>query len=266
MTKFQLCFRIIAGGPGGSATLSGLQEPDYPTMDGIGPTGTLLNQRSVMRKVPLPAELVEHFGHMQCNCMIGLFPELERAWLTIDSDIYVWRFSDGRDLAYFDGLADTILSVGLLEPKKGIFRPHITQLLCLTTSVEIVLLGVTFTMTDNEEEMQLLPEPLFSLSTDATHMLCVKGTNSGRVFMGGKDGCLYEFVYKAEDGWFSKKAVKINHSTSTFSFLVPGFINAALSEEDPLFEVGKRNHPSVRPRIRWPTADQSDRHFTTNHR
>ena len=68
-------------------------------------------------------------------------------------------------------------------------------------------------------------------------MLCVKGTANGRVFMGGKDGCLYEFAYKAEDGWFSKKATKINHSTSTFSFLVPGFINAALSEEDPLVQL-----------------------------
>ena len=103
--------------------------------------GSGLNQRSMVRKVPLPAELVEHFGHMQCNCLIGLFPELERAWLTIDSDIYVWRFSDGRDLAYYDGLADTILSVGLLQPKNGIFRPHIKHLLCLTTPVEIVLLG-----------------------------------------------------------------------------------------------------------------------------
>ncbi len=55
--------------------------------------------------------------------------------------------------------------------------------------------------------------------------------------MGGKDGNLYEFAYKAEEGWFSKKAVKINHSTSSFSFLVPGFINAALSEEDPLVQI-----------------------------
>ena len=85
--------------------------------------------------------------------------------------------------------------------------------------------------------MQLLPEPLFSLSTDSTHMLCVKGTAQGRIFMGGKDGCLYEFAYKAEDGWFSKKATKINHSTSSFSFLVPGFINAALSEDDPLVQL-----------------------------
>ena len=133
----RICLHLfILGGPGGLATLSGLQEPDYPAMEGSG-----LNQRSMVRKVPLPAELVEHFGHMQCNCLIGLFPELERAWLTIDSDIYVWRFSDGRDLAYYDGLADTILSVGLLQPKKGIFRPHIKHLLCLTTPVEIVLLG-----------------------------------------------------------------------------------------------------------------------------
>ena len=71
-------------------------------------------------------------------------------------------------MAYYDGLADTILSVGLVQPKKDIFRQHIKHLLCLTTPVEIVLLGVTFTVTENEEEMQLLPEPLFSLSTDST--------------------------------------------------------------------------------------------------
>ena len=35
----------------------------------------------------------------------------------------------------------------------------------------------------------------------------------------------------------SKKATKINHSTSTLSFLVPGFINAALTEEDPLVQI-----------------------------
>ena len=54
--------------------------------------------------------------------MIGLFPEIERAWLTIDSDIYVWRFGDCQDLAYFDGLSDTILSVGLVPPKPNIFK------------------------------------------------------------------------------------------------------------------------------------------------
>ena len=46
---------------------------------------------------------------MQCNCSMGVFPEVERAWLTIDSDIYVWKYEDGGDLAYYDGLTGTNL-------------------------------------------------------------------------------------------------------------------------------------------------------------
>nr|KAG5703923.1 hypothetical protein BaRGS_008182 [Batillaria attramentaria] len=49
--------------------------------------------------------------------MMGLFPEIERAYLTIDSDIFVWKYEDGSDLAYFDGLNETILSVALIKPK-----------------------------------------------------------------------------------------------------------------------------------------------------
>ena len=48
---------------------------------------------------------------------------------------------------------------------------------------------------------------------------------------------MYEFSYKADDGWFGKKAQKINHSNSTLSFLVPAFINAALSDEDPIVQL-----------------------------
>ena len=54
------------------------------------------------------------------------------------------RYEDGSDLSYFDGLSDTILSVALLRPKKDIFQAHIKYLLCLTTAVEIILLGVGF--------------------------------------------------------------------------------------------------------------------------
>ena len=187
------------GNVGAPPSLSGLQEGDYPSIDGQSSLNSAThpnrqsNQKtSSLQKVPLPPELVEHFGHMQANCMIGLFPQIERAWLTIDSDIYVWRFADCQDLAYFDGLSDTIVSVALLTPKSGIFRPHIKYLLCLTTAVEIILLGVTFTdggcggVALGYSEMQLLPEPLFTLSTDSTHMLCVRGTANGRIFLGGK--------------------------------------------------------------------------------
>ena len=87
----------------------------------------------------------------------------------------------------------------------------------------------TATLTDQLAEMHLQPEPLFSLPTDNVGMLDIQGTPEGRIFLGGKDGCLYEVVYQAEDGWFSRKCKKINHSTSMLSFLVPSFLS--FSEE-----------------------------------
>ena len=48
-------------------------------------------------------------------------------------------------MAYFDGLKETILSVGLVVPRPGVFQDHILFLLCLATPVELVMLGISFT-------------------------------------------------------------------------------------------------------------------------
>lgn len=48
-------------------------------------------------------------------------------------------------------------------------------------------------------------------------------------------------VLQAESGWFGKRCKKINHSTSALSFLVPSFINAALSEEDGIVQIAVDN-------------------------
>ncbi|XP_038049552.1 nuclear pore complex protein Nup155-like isoform X2 [Patiria miniata] len=128
-------------------------------------------------------------------------------------------------------------------PKPNIFRSHIRFLLCLVTPVEIVLLGVSFTQPHEDVgqndysrcEMHLLPDPLFSIQSDNTYMLRVKSTRDGRIFLAGKDGCLYEIMYQAQDGWFSRKCRKVNHSSSSLSFLVPSFLN--FSEDDPMVEI-----------------------------
>lgn len=213
-------------------SVSGLSETDYPS-SGDARTARHLH---TTRKVPLPSELMHHFQHMQCNCMMGLFPEINRAWLTIDSDIYVWVYEDGSDLAYFDGLHETILSVGLVKPKKGVFKSYIEHLLCLTTTSEIVLLGVSFSQSpvEGSSGMHLLPEPLFSVPADGSYIITITGTADGRVFMGAKDGCLYELVYQAEDGWFTRKCQKVNHTRSTISYILP-FLS--FSEDDPINQV-----------------------------
>lgn len=44
--------------------------------------------------------------------------------------------------------------------------------------------------------MQLLPDPLYSLPTDNTYLLTITSTDNGRIFLAGKDGCLYEVAYQ----------------------------------------------------------------------
>lgn len=224
-----------------SPTCSGLNAGDYRNLAALV-NHPNLSQLKILNKVPLPPEIMEHFAHMQCHCLMGVFPEISRVWLAIDSNIYVWAFEHGSDVAYFDGLGETIVSVGLVKPKAGVFQNFVKYLLVLTTTVEIVVLGVTFSSSKSDgsgelQEIHLVPEPVFVLPTDGISMMCVKSTANGRIFMGGKDGCLYEITYQAQLGWFGKHCKKVNHSTSTLSFLVPSFLSAALYDEDPIVKI-----------------------------
>uniref|UniRef100_A0A7N5JJD3 Nuclear pore complex protein Nup155 n=1 Tax=Ailuropoda melanoleuca TaxID=9646 RepID=A0A7N5JJD3_AILME len=235
-------------------TVSGMSDMDYP-LQGPGLLSVPnLPEISSIRRVPLPPELVEQFGHMQCNCMMGVFPPISRAWLTIDSDIFMWNYEDGGDLAYFDGLSETILAVGLVKPKAGIFQPHIRHLLVLATPVDIVILGLSYANLQTGSGvlndsmcggMQLLPDPLYSLPTDNTYLLTITSTDNGRIFLAGKDGCLYEVAYQAEAGWFSQRCRKINHSKSALSFLVPSLLQFTFSEDDPIVQIAVDNSRNI---------------------
>ncbi|KAL0842019.1 hypothetical protein ABMA28_014235 [Loxostege sticticalis] len=232
-----------------SPTCSGLNAGDYRNLAALL-NHPNLSQLKILNKVPLPPEIMEHFAHMQCHCLMGVFPEISRVWLAIDSNIYVWSFEHGCDVAYFDGLGETIVSVGLVKPKAGVFQSFVKYLLVLTTTVEIVVLGVTFSSSKNDgsaefQEIHLVPEPVFVLPTDGVSMMSVKSTAKGRIFMGGKDGCLYEITYQAQLGWFGKHCKKVNHSTSALSFLVPSFLNAALYDEDPIVKIEVDNSRNI---------------------
>ncbi|XP_076649143.1 nuclear pore complex protein Nup154 [Halictus rubicundus] len=225
----------VQGGP----TVSGLDDNDYPTLHGMSMCFSNVNQMKLHSKISLPSEIMEHFDHVQCHCMMGLFTEISKAWLTIDSDIYVWSYENETDVAYFDGLNETIVSVGLVKPKPGVFQSYVKYLLILTTMVEITILGVT--LTDHSEgtspEMQLVPEPIFTVTTDGIGITVIANTNSGRIFLGGRNGSLYEIYYQAESSWFGKRCKKINHSEGPLSFLVPSFVTIALSEDETIIQI-----------------------------
>ena len=158
-------------------------------------------------------------------------------WITVDHRIYLWNYSDTSDLTYYDGLQEVntllfvclfvylftlqvILSVSLYLPLPGVLRGHIRYLLCLTTPSNIVVLGVSFDGGQEglSPELVLHPEPLFCLPTEGVSLTVVPKQTlspSRRIFFGGKDGCLYEFLYKA-------KVTMIRH-TGYVSFRYTGY-------------------------------------------
>ncbi|KAK7895656.1 hypothetical protein WMY93_020981 [Mugilogobius chulae] len=139
----------------------------------------------------------------------------------------------------------------LVEQFSRILQPHIHYLLVLATSVDVVILGLSFPkiqggLNDSMSGgMQLLPDPLFSIPTDNIYILSITSTDSGRIFMAGKDGCLYEIAYQAEAGWLTQRCRKINHSKSTLSFLVPSVLQFSFSEDDPIVQIAIDNSRNV---------------------
>lgn len=204
---------------------------------------------------------------------MGLFPEINRAWITIDNRLFLWNYSDGSDFYVFDGLDQVIVSAGLVVPKPGIFVDDIQYLLILATPGEVVLLGVVFAGGSVFGDLSLFPTQL-SVPADGVNMLQWVGSPDGRIFGAGQDGALYEIVYAATEGWFSRRTYKINHTTSTLSALLPSFLrwNAEESLTDLaldgsrslLFSLSDRNTItaySLKPAPGNPTSTGNDLHF-----
>lgn len=140
-------------------------------------------------------------------------------------------------------MTDLIVSVGLVKPKAGVFVSDVKYLLVLTTPVEIVILGVTFGdqtvslgASSPYDEMQLMNKPIFILSTDNVAITSIVGTDDSRIFLGGRDGNLYEISYQNEPSWFGKRCKKINHSQSVVSYIVPGFLKF-FAEDDSIAKI-----------------------------
>ena len=122
-----------------------------------------------------------------------------------DNSAFLWPVLNVR-------FSETILALSLVKPVPGIFRENIRYLLVVATAVEVILLGVCFTNNSTTDELNIIPEPLFTVSTEGIQFQNIVGTESGRIFLAGKDGCLHEVVYSLDQGWFGRRCRRINLS------------------------------------------------------
>ncbi|KIY50546.1 nucleoporin-domain-containing protein [Fistulina hepatica ATCC 64428] len=176
------------------------------------------------RLIPLPESLWQFYNAAQVETAMGLFPEIERAWLTVNNQLFLWDYNNIQELSSFAEQPDVITAVAIVKPKKGLFIDNISYLLVITTHVSVILIALSSSPAPNSPgHIISLYATDLSIKTDM-EMRDVVGTADGRIFMTGvEDGYIYELHYQESDSWFSKRIQLINHSSGGLSSLLPKF-------------------------------------------
>ncbi|KAL2922250.1 hypothetical protein RDABS01_013741 [Bienertia sinuspersici] len=156
----------------------------------------------------LPNVLIERYNAAggEGTALCGIFPEIRRAWASVDNSLFLWRFDkwDGQCPEY-SGEEQAICAVGLAKSKPGVFVEAIQYLLVLATPVELILVGVCCSGaadgTDPYAELSLQPLSEYTAPSDGVTMTCITCTDKGRIFFAGRDGHIYELQYTTGSGW-----------------------------------------------------------------
>lgn len=169
-----------------------------------------------------PDEIFEQYNNTSVSTYMGLFPEIERAWIAVDSRLYFWNYrGDKNDFQAFEELQEAIVAVKLVKPKKGTFIAEVNYLLVIATTDDIYLVAISH---KKGKPMELYDSGM-SVSTVGMQVdqLHVDNT-TGRIFFSGKKDSvnLWEVCYESHDSWFRSKCSKVCRTRSgLISNLVP---------------------------------------------
>lgn len=193
----------------------------------------------------LPPVLIERYNAAggEGTALCGIFPEIRRAWASVDNSLFLWRFDkwDGQCPEY-RGEEQAICAVGLAKSKPGVFVEAIQYLLILATPVELILVGVCCSGgTDGSDpfsEVSLQPLPDYTVPSDGITMTCVTCTDKGRIFLAGRDSHIYELLYSTGSGW-QKRCRKVCLTAGLGSvisrWVIPNVFN--FGAVDPIVEM-----------------------------
>nr|XP_043628932.1 nuclear pore complex protein NUP155 isoform X2 [Erigeron canadensis] len=201
----------------------------------------------------LPSVLIERYNSAggEGTALCGIFPEIRRAWASVDNSLFLWRFDkwDGQCPEY-SGEEQAICAVGLVKAKPGIFVEAIQYLLVLATPVELLLIGVCCSGSgdgsDPYAEVSLQPLPDYTIPSDGVTMTCIACTNRGQIFLAGRDGHIYEMHYTTGSGWHKncrKVCLTAGLSSVVSRWVVPNVFK--FGAVDPIVEMAVDNERHI---------------------
>ncbi|KAL4790691.1 Non-repetitive/WGA-negative nucleoporin C-terminal-domain-containing protein [Aspergillus venezuelensis] len=172
----------------------------------------------------IPDQIFDQYNLAQVSTSMGLLAELNHAWVAIDNALYLWDYTHTNpQLVGFEDQPNSINAVKLAKPRPGVFLSSITHLLVLSTTADIVLLGMKCEPTPTGSFQVTLYQTGMSTSIRGLDINIMASSDAtGRIFFGGSsDNDVYELTYQQEEKWFQGRCSKINHTSSRLSTLAP---------------------------------------------
>jgi nuclear pore complex protein Nup155 len=164
---------------------------------------------------------------------MGLFAELNHAWIAIDNCLYLWDYTHPNpQLIGFEEQSNSITAVKLIVPRPGVFVNTITHVLVVATVADIFLLGVSAKPGPSGDMEVTLYQTRMSLSIKGIEVSVIEGSSStGRIFFAGKgNNEIYELTYQQEEKWFASRCGKINHTSPGLNSFVPSVFSNRTTE------------------------------------
>jgi nuclear pore complex protein Nup155 len=181
-----------------------------------------------IKRYLIPDSILEQINMTQMATTMGLFAEINHAWVSIDNQLYLWDYTNPNpELIGFEDQPNTILSVKLVKPRAGVFVSAVSHLVVVATSVDVLLLGLQCERgPESVHRVQLFRTDL-SVVIKGLSVAAIAGSDkTGRIFFAdGRDTeDVYELNYNTEERWFHSKCSKTNHVNKSIQLPFSSFL------------------------------------------
>ncbi|EDN10676.1 conserved hypothetical protein [Histoplasma mississippiense (nom. inval.)] len=213
------------------------QESRYPDLDsylsqGFSsdydiPTSASWAPFQKVKMYNIPDQIFDQYNRAQVSTNMGLFAELNHAWVTIDNALYLWEYTHPNpQLVGFESQPNSINAVKLARPRPGVFLPSISHVLVISTTAEVLILGLGCETSASGTKTVTLYQTGMATSIRGLDINVITSSNStGRIFFAGSaDNDVYELTYQQEERWFQGRCGKVNHTSKSFAAFTPSII------------------------------------------
>ncbi|KAI9704717.1 MAG: hypothetical protein M1836_006497 [Candelina mexicana] len=211
-----------------------VDETRYPELDSYVGQGTSSDYELISdgpsqpfqktKVYDIPERIFDQYNRAQVSTIMGLFAEINHAWITIDNALYLWDYTHPNpELIGFEEQPNSITAVKLVVPRAGVFVQAITHLLVVATTLEMFLVGVACQAGQGGSRTVSLYQTKMHISIRGLDIHVIEGSaKTGRIFFSGRgDHDVYELTYQQEEKWFQSRCGKINQTTNAITALTP---------------------------------------------